>query len=258
MPTKFEEFIDTTNLKYYAVRLKDTRYLCFAYDKEKIDLSIKNSGLILSQIKNVYFSQLELLDLFDTNPLSCLKIDTISLGCVDDKLIQIPHSLAQSDTPLVNIDDISLSNHTISLNYDSKFIEGKTAYILSIIVVLFSLIVFSKVINSNMMLKDIDPRIEQLKILSKMPSTAIQTKSIIQKLTKISDKQINIRILTKYIFDIKKRLKGTLVEYSLKNNKVVLKVKNIKAKKLTKYLEKRYSLDSAVVKDGIVTIGFKI
>ena len=258
MPNQFEEFIDIKDLKFYTKKIENNKFLCFAYNESKILNSVKNSGLNLSQINNINFAQIELEQFFQTSQQSCIKIDGVCLSNIDNKLVQIPLMLKVDINNDIDISNFKISKESISLSHDNKYMDGKTAYTYSIIFILFALLSFTKVISNNQVINSIDTKIQNIKDNSNMPQTTLQTNSIIQKLTKVSKKQIKIRKLFKYLFEINKALNGTIVSMNFKNDNIILKVKNIKAKKLTNYLEKRYTLDSAVVKDKIITIGFRI
>ena len=258
LPNQFEEFIDIKDLKFYAKRIEKNKFLCFAYNESKILNSIDNSGLTLGQINNINFAQIELESFFQNSNESCIKIDGVCLSYIDNKLVQIPLMLKVDINNDIDISEVKLSSNSISLNYENKYIDGKTSYIYSVIFVLFALLSFIKLFSNNQVINDIDNKILNIQSNSSMPSTSIQTKSIIKKLKKVSNKQLELRELFKYIFNINKMTKGTILSFDFKNDIIILKVKDVKAKKLTKYLEKKYTLDSATVKDKIVTIGFKL
>lgn len=258
LPNQFEEFIDIKGLKFYAKKIEKNKFLCFAYDESKILDAIKNAGLTLGQINSVNFAQIELESFFKSASESCMKIDGVCLSFIDNKLVQVPLMLKVDIDNDIDISQFKISNHSISLNYSNKYIDTKTTYIYSVIIMLFALLSFTKVLSNNQSINSIDNKIYDMKNNSNMPSTSIQTKSIIKKLKKVSKKQLENRELFQYLFNIKKTTKGTIVSIDFKNNNIILKVKDTNAKKLTNYLEKRYTLESATVKDKIITIGFKL
>ena len=224
----------------------------------KIIEAIKNANISNSQINNIYFGQIEFEQLANTNTQSCIKIDNICLSYIDDLLAQIPAALKTNIDNSTNIDNIKLSMDKIYISSSSKYIDTKTSYILSAILVLFSVFTFAKVINNKQITSEIPNKIESLQQHNNMPSTILQTKSIIKKLQKISNHQSKIRELFEYVLSFKKIVGGTMVSMNFKNDDFILKFKDIKAQKLTNYLEKKYALKSAVVKDGIITIGLKL
>jgi len=256
-PGLFEEFIDITELKFYVKKISDNKYLSFAYNELKILNAIKNSGISIGQISNIYFGQIELQNMIQTDEQVCMKIDNVCLSFINNILVQIPASLKVEISNNTNIQHLELSKDKIYINSGSKYMDTKTTYLLSLLFILFSLFTFSKVIHNNNTSTVVPKKIEKIKQQLNMPATLVQTKSIISKIKKTVKKQSNIREIFDYLFNVKKSIGGTMIEVDFKNNNFIIKFKDIDAKKLTAYLEKKYSLSSAVVKNGIVTIGLK-
>ncbi len=258
MPSLFEDFIDITNYKFYTKKLSENRYLSFAYDEAKIIKAIKQSNLSLNQVNNIYFGQIELKTLLDDEKQSCMKVDNICLSYIDEMLTQIPIMLKVNINNELDIQNLKLSSHKIYINAGSKYIDTKSTYTLAAIFMIFSLFVFSKVINNNILISKIPEKISVIQEKANMPATMIQTKSIITKLEKTALKQTKVREIFEYLLKSKATVGGTIVSLDFKNEQFVLKYKEVDEKRLTSYLEKKYQLTSAVVKDGIFTIGLKI
>lgn len=258
LPSLFEEFMDIENYKFYTKKLLDNKYLCFAYDESKIIEAIKKTNLTIGQVSDIYFAQIEFESVLDNNSQSCMKVDNICLSYIDNILAQIPIMLKVEINNSIDIKNIKLSKDKIYINSGSKYIDKKSSYMLSFVFILFSIFTFSKIISNNQIIQNIPNQIDTLRDKHNTPQTLIQTKSIIAKLEKRYNSQIKIRELFEYIFMIKKNLGGTLISIDFKENSLVLKCKDIDKKRLSKYLQKRYKLNSTVVKDKVVTIGLKI
>jgi hypothetical protein len=258
LPSLFEEFMDITNKKYYVKKLEDNKYLCFAYDEQKILDSIKNSNLSLSLVHSISFAQIELESIVETTAQVCLKVDGVCLGFSNGILVQVPIQMQVSTSGDIDISTIPLSKDNISLSQSSKYITEKNSYLLSSIIVLFSLLLFTKVIINNSIISSVPIQIDAIKEKYNMPASTLVANSIMKKLNKISNKQKLLREAYKYIFDFKSKYGGTMISSEYKNGSFTIKFKDIKAKKLVDYLEKKYTLSSAVVKDNIVTVGFNI
>lgn len=252
----FEEYIDVNDLRYFVKKIKEDTYLSFAYDEQKIVNLIKKSGLILSQINNIYFAQIEFEHLFDNEEL--LKIDGINLSISDSLIVKVPDSIPLENVKEINIESIICSKYKIPLNFSSKYLDTKTSYTLSAILILFALFNFIKAGDFYMQNKKMNKQIEQLKEEANLPLTMIQTKSILSKLRKTQFEQKNLRDVIHFIFQFKNKINGNLISIELKENSFELKFKNTDPKKITDYFEKKYTLTSAIVKDGILTIGLKI
>ena len=239
LPSLFEEFIDVTDKKFYVKKLEDKRYLCFAYDEQNIISGIKNANLSLSQINSIHFAQIELESIVDTSVQVCMKVSGVCLGFSNNILVQVPLQLQVNTNNDIDISSMKLSKYTISVSQSSKYITEKNSYLLSGIVVLFSLMLFIKVFINNNIVSSVPMQIDNIKQKYNMPSSTIQANSIMKKLNKISDKQIILREAYKYIFNFKSKYGGTMISCNYKNKSFIIKFKNIKAKVLVDYLEKK-------------------
>ena len=258
LPSLFEEFIDIEGKDFYVKKLADQKYICFAYDEHKIIDGIKSANLSLSQVNSIHFAQIELESIVSSTALTCMKIDNICLGFSDGILVQVPIQLQVNTTNNIDISSIKLSKHFIQVRESSKYITAKNSYLLSTIMILFTVMIFAKILINNQIISSIPNEIESLKQEHSMPSSTIATNSIMKKLKKTSQEQIKLREVYKYIFDFKSKYGGDMISCNYKNKTFLIKFKNIKAKKLVDYLEKRHVLSSAVVKEEIVTIGLSI
>ena len=139
LPTLFEEFIDISDKKFYVKKVenKENMYLCFAYDEEKIIESIKKSNLRLSQISTIHFAQIEFQSLISPTVSTCMKLDNICLGYMNDTLVQVPIQLRAKTDNDIDLDKLKLSNHTIQVSRHSKYITSKNSYILYLFLIDF-------------------------------------------------------------------------------------------------------------------------
>ena len=258
LPSLFEDFIDVDGKKFYAKKLEDKKYLCFAYDELKIIDAIKKANLKLSKVKGIYFAQIEFASIMSNTAQSCLKIDGVCLGFNNSILVQVPIQLQVSNANDIDISFIPLSKDKISVNNSSKYLDAKLGYTLSILFVLFAILNFAKVSISAYHLSDSEAKIEEIKQKYNMPQSSYQTKSIVKKLKRVESRQIRLRKLLAYIFEAKRKNRATLVSLKYNNKLLEIKFKGVKAKTIVDYLEKKYSLKSAVVKDKIVDIKVEI
>ncbi|MEA3314817.1 MAG: hypothetical protein U9Q30_03025 [Campylobacterota bacterium] len=254
----FEDFIDIEEQSFYVKKLEDNKYLSFAYNDNKIIEAIKESNLTLSQVKNIYFAQIEFLSFYD-EVNTHLKVDNINLSFIDNILVQIPSRLKINDNiSSLNIQNINLSKDNIYINASSKYLDSKSAYKLSIIFLLLSIFTFGKYFSNQEIIDKIPTQIENLKENSKMLSTSLQTNAVIKKLEKISLKQKGIREIFKYILLYKDNSKSVITSMEYLNNTINLEYDNVSAPKLKVYLEKRYQLKKIVKKGSKVIVGIKI
>ncbi|MEA3513310.1 MAG: hypothetical protein U9R37_06885 [Campylobacterota bacterium] len=258
MPNLFEEFVDTTGLKYYVKNISEGVYLGFAYDESKIIDGIKNSNLTMGQIRNIYFGQIELESLVKTEEQTCMKIDNICLGYANDILVQIPLMLNVQTSNDIDISDIKLSNDKIYVNSASKYIDTKLIYKISTIVFLFSVVIFTQLLINKQTLNNIPNKIENIKTKSNMPSTMIQTKSIVKKLKKTVLNQTVLRDAFKEIIDISSKNKAKLTSIKYKEKKITFKIENLSIDKIRQLIGNKYAIKNIKTKDSVVITEIKL
>ncbi len=210
--TFFEDFLDIEDYKFYAIKLEDDKYLCFAYLESLISKTVKDSNLKLKQISNIYFAQNEFID------YSAFQVDSKYFIYQDNILLKVPKELlGDIQTSDFDMDKISLSKHKIFINKSNKYIDNKSIYTLSIVFLLISFINFSKTNVINSMVNQISEIQENMKQEYKMLPTMMQTKSVIKTLEKKQYKQTKLRdILQKDFRNKSKKIK----KVSFKNNKI--------------------------------------
>lgn len=258
MPNMFEDFIDIEDQSFYVKKLEDNKYLSFAYNDSKIVEAIKRSNLNLSQVQNIYFAQIEFLNLKEEISNS-FRVDNINLAFIDDILIQIPSKLQMNkDSSNFNIQNLELSKDNIYINASSKYLDSKSAYKLSAILLLLSLFTFGKYISNQQFISQIPNKIDNLKQNSKMLATSLQTNAVIKKLEKISSKQKEIREVLNYILLYKGNSKSVISSIEYVNNVVNLEYDNVSATKIKTYLEKKYQLKKIIQKGNKVIVGIKV
>jgi len=258
LPNMFEDFIDIEDQSFYVKKLEDNKYLSFAYNDSKIVEAIKRSNLNLSQVQNIYFAQIEFLNLKEEISNS-FRVDNINLAFIDDILIQIPSKLQMNkDSSNFNIQNLELSKDNIYINASSKYLDSKSAYKLSAILLLLSLFTFGKYISNQQFISQIPNKIDNLKQNSKMLATSLQTNAVIKKLEKISSKQKEIREVLNYILLYKGNSKSVISSIEYVNNVVNLEYDNVSATKIKTYLEKKYQLKKIIQKGNKVIVGIKV
>ncbi len=218
--TFFEDFIDVENYKYYIKKQEDNKYLCFAYDESQIIDLIKSAGLNLSQVGNIHFAQNEFKS-FPENEFvseSSFKIDDSYYIYQDNILIKVPSSfISPLEVQTIDLELVSLSKYKISINYNSKYIDLKSIYILSVVFIFISAINFGKLYVSSNSINDITNEQAKIKEEYKMMPTIMQTKSVLKTFEKTEKQQLNLRKELVKVFNSKKK---NITKVSVKNYKV--------------------------------------
>lgn len=235
LPNMFEEFFDIDGYKFYLEKLEDGKYLSFAYSEEKIKQAIKDSGLSLKQVSDIYFAQYELQD------KNSFCIDGVNYIYQDNILVKIPQNFSLNEEfESVDIDSLKLSKHSFYINQSSKYIDNKSAYILSGLLVLFALVVFSRVYVLNDKSSSYPQQIETIKTQYKLMPTLFQTNSMLKQYKSVSKKYDKTREAIEYSINFKRSFNAVLEKVELKNNQVVVVYQDVQYSKVKNYINKKY------------------
>jgi len=259
VPNLFEEYFDISGYKFYVQKIQNTKYLCFAYDEELILDSLKNANIDNKKVSNIYFAQNELQSFFTNELTSPINIDEKYFIYQDNILINIPTSLASNiEKRVVTLDKIEFSKFKISINKSSKYISTSSSYILSTIFILFSILVFIKSYDISNASLAYESKIQSLKKEYKLPSSMIQTKSILKQYSKVQTKYNKTRDAFAYFINFKSNCTGTLKSCKLNNGLVTIVY--LKANKLCikKYISKKYKIQNIKEKNNTLIIEVKI
>lgn len=250
-PTLFDGVIPDGEYSYKAIKDEDGSFLFFAYDEKLIAEKLKELQIKDYLIKNIYFAQTEIKDL--NKPL---------LITPNYALIQKDGIIARIDAKFVSnpISEIDLSKHTKnsvkisrynSYIFDTKTIE-KTYIAIILLIVAYTVSYHLKSLELN----KLNQKKDAIFAKYKLPPMSIQRDAIKKGLEKTLKDQIAFRENLSYLFSIPLLENEYIV--SIKASKefsIAIKLAEEKrAEVIKEYLEKRFSLKSAKVKDGIISI----
>jgi len=257
VPDFFEEFFDIKNYKFKVIKIDKHKYLCFAYDENDIVQKIKDSSLEFKNIINIYFAQNELISRFKNELFYNINNKTYALK--DGIIIKIPDALATNvQKKDFFFDNITFSNHKVYINQSSKYIDIKTAYILSTIFILFSLITFSKSIYINNRASSYENKIEKLKKQYSLPLSKIQTKSIMNEFKASKNNYFKVLKSMQYILKYKDQINTKLISINYSNLNLMIKFENKNENNIKKYIQKKYKIISSNKSKDILSIRVKI
>jgi hypothetical protein len=257
LPSFFDDYFDVSDYKYFAIKLDKSKYLSFAYNENDIVQIIKNSGLEFKNIVNIYFAQNELINIFENDLF--YEIEENIYCKQDDILVLLPANIAKTvSSKELKMDNINLSKHKIYINQSSRYIDVKTAYTLSSILIIFSLINFTKTISINQNIISIDNNTKFLKNKYNLPNSMIQTKSILKEYETIKIRYDKVRTSLDYILKYKKVANAKLKDIEYKSNEIVLKCENKYKDKIEKYLTVKYKILSSDIYNNNLEIRIEI
>ncbi|QKJ23865.1 hypothetical protein [Poseidonibacter lekithochrous] len=252
LPTLFEDILENINdLSYQVLKLEDDKYLCFAYENKRIFEEIKKSGISLSSVNSIYFAQNECKEYpqFIVNDKSFLYTE-------DGILVKVPNTLLSSP---INLDEkyeeLNLSSNKVDIKLYNNVLSSKQIYSLVAVFIILAFVNFYKMFDYKNETLLMEEKIEKLRVTSKLPSSMIQTDSIIKKYKKIVSKEKIKREAIEYILRNKS---FKLKRFSLEKDVLNLSFINTDKRKAEKFISKKYKILSSKVSSLNLNIKVKL
>lgn len=252
LPTLFEDILtNVSELSYQVVKLEENKYLCFAYVNKTIYEAIKKSGIALSLVENVYFAQNE-----------CVKFKEFTFDnksfiySPDNILIKVPKVMLSNPIDLnENINQIELSSHKIDIKLYNNVLSSKQIYSILAIILCMCIINIYKVFDYKTQSSKLDNQIEIEKKKSNLPSSMLQTNSILSKYKSIENEDIKKRDFLEYLlsnktFKINKIYLNKDMFFITFNSSDKLRLEN--------YISKKYKIISSKVKALDIEVQVKL
>ena len=234
LPTLFEDIIeDISNLSYQVIKLEENQFLCFAYNNKKIYDAIKKSNIPTSLINSIYFAQNECKS-FHTFEVDEQKYMYTSEGI----LVKVPYSLLPDVLSLNKvINSIKLSSNKLQIKLYSDVLNSKFYYSFFIIFTLLILMNTIKYFSYTNEIEKIEENLEKIKKEYKLPTSMIQTNSILKKYNQTISKENKKREAISYIFS---NTKFDLKSLDIQNNKIDLEYLSVNKNEVEIFLKKRF------------------
>ena len=242
LPTLFEDILtNVSELSFQVVKLEENKYLCFAYINKTIYEAIKKSGISLSLVDSIYFAQNE-----------CKKFKEFTfenksfIYSPDDILIKVPNNILSNPISLnENINKVELSSHKVDIKLYNNVLSSKQIYSILAIILCICIINIYKLFDYKTQISKIDNQIEIEKKQSNLPSSMLQTNSILKKYKSIVNKEIKKREFLEYLLSNKL---FKINKINLNKDIVFITFNNTDKTRLEKYISKRYKIISSKVK----------
>lgn len=252
LPTLFEDILeDVSELSYQVIKLEDDKYLCFAYENKRIFEEIKKSGLSLSSVNSIYFAQNE------CKSYPQFIVDNKSFLYTEDGiLVKVPNGLLSEAVNLnEKYEDLELSSNKVDIKLYNNVLSSKQIYSLVAILLILASINFYKVFDYKNESSLMEEKIEKLRVNSKLPSSMIQTNSIIKKYKNIVSKEKTKREAIEYILGNKS---FKLKKFTLEKDVLNLSFINTDKKKAERFISKKYKILSSRVSSLNLNIKVKL
>lgn len=194
----------------YSVYKEDEAFYIFAYeDKVILDLLI-TKGITPNHISSIHFAQSE-LDKMD----GAMKINERQSIYVKDSIVTLVPCCWIEEKGTLNLKNIKLSNHTISLQQFGHIVDGTSLKKIAAVIVIFIVLILSELFIVKSDIKKVQTQIKELAIDHKLKPTMLQNKAILKKYKSIHETQ------TKFREEMSKALKQKNIKAITYKNKIL-------------------------------------
>jgi len=187
LPSLFEDILPQGNYSYSAYKSDDDFYI-FAYEDKIILDTLAKQGLNVVSVAKVYFAQSELGNITQSKRVS----KNESLFVKDSLLTMVPSAWVESSQNL-DLQDITLSKNSITLQQFGHIVDNKSLYKIAAIMLIISLLLLSEYIITSKKVDEILQAKEGLFSKYKLKSTMFQNEAMFKKYNFIHTKQMNLR-----------------------------------------------------------------
>jgi len=252
LPTLFEDIVeDITTLTYQVIKLEENQFLCFAYNNKKIYEAVKKIHIPTSQINAFYFAQNECKE-FNSFEVDGLKYMYTNEGI----LVKVPNTLLPDAISLEKvINKIKPTSHKLQIKLYSDVISSKFYYVLFAISAVLILINFIKYFDYSNQISKLEEKELKVKQLNKLPSSMLQTSSILKKYDSKILKETKKREAIYYIFS---NSKFDLKSLDIENDEIVLEYLSSNKNDVERFLRKKFKSISSVQKAFNLKVRIKL
>jgi len=243
LPSLFEDILPEGSYSYSAYKSNDEFYI-FAYEDKVILDTLTKQGVNVALVANVYFAQSELGDISQSKIVT----QDESLYLKDGLLTMVPRSWVDSSETL-NLKDIELSKHSITLQQFGHIVDNKSLYKIAAVVLVISLLILSEYIITSQKVSDIQDAKEKLFAKYKLKSTMFQNEAMFKKYNFIHKKQVNLRETVAIILGLKLNTDEKISILELKNARLNVVFSGV-SKGQEQYIKKALKLKGLSFKDS--------
>ena len=252
LPSIFEDILPEGKYNYSVYKGNtNSEFLIFAYEDKKILDTINKQNIPISNIASIHFAQSELSYL----PKAVKINENESIYVKDEIVVIVPNIWGGND--YLDLNQITLSKHKISLEQFSHIVDTKSLYKIFAVLSIFIILIFSELYITNKKVQNIQKQKDTLFSKYSLKPTMIQNKTILKRYKIIHEKQIKLREIISYILtlSLKKDEKMTLL--SVKNNGIYVNFSGIKDKNfahITSSLKSKNIKFTSSYKDKILVL----
>lgn len=211
LPSLFEDTLPDGDYSYSVYKSGD-EFFIFAYEDKLILDTLSQSGILFSNVKNVYFAQSELQDI-----KGALKINESQSIEVEHGIVILVPCCWMEESGELNLSDVTLSDHSVSLQQYSHIIDNSSLYKICAILLVLSFLIFSEYFITLKKTEHVLELKEELYEKYKLKSTTLQNVSMLKKYRDVHSRQIKIREYMSYILSLNLKNGEKLSKLSVKN-----------------------------------------
>lgn len=249
VPSLFEDYLPLNNYTYQVKKIKDNKFLCFAFSNDEVFEAIKNLGVSLNLVESIYFAQNE----FTSYESFSINLNTYVYS--NDILVKVPANIVINDCVNLdkNLNSLKLSRDKVNLKLYKNVLPKKLFFVFLFSLIFLSIVNLSKNIVYSNEIQNNEAQILLLKKEYKLPNTIIQTKSIIKNYDKKIKINIKYRELIKYLIQYKRiSQKVIFQEININKKSFILYVKNVDIIKFKNHINKKYKKATSSINANIL------
>lgn len=251
--TLFEDILPSGDFEYHVISSNENKFLCFAYENSEILDAIKNSNLANSQINAVYFAQTEMkkYDSFFIQENAFIYNDNI--------LVKIPKAFVNDGVVLSETLDIKSTSNKIDIKFYNSTLNQKSLTLLSFLLLLIITVNLFKYFSYSNDIDTLEKTKDSIKQQNSLPSSMIQTKSILKSVNSKVSKQIKLREALFYVMNFKKvSNQGKLSNIEYVGKALKLEFVGVNNQRVKNYIAKKYKITRNRTKGNISIFEVKI
>ena len=246
VPNLFDEYFDTTGYSFYLIRIEKHSYLAFAYNEQMLIRRLQKANIPLKKIKNIYFAHNELLSYIkDENrddPSVLFSYNNEYYAYHDTLLVKIPSNFIDTSSHLVVVDPstIPLSNHSFHLNSYQKFKTNQPMLYGTIFLFLFGFLFLIQGIIHYKASFDFPQKIVSIQSQHNLPSTLIETRSLLDGFKKTQNNLENYQNAIQYLLSIDTSSLVMIESLVIDHSTIEVIYKRESIEQVTQYIKAKY------------------
>lgn len=234
LPILFEEILPHNDFEYTCYKISDNLFISFAFNNSEIVKAIINSGLNLSQVKNIYLAQGQMQE------YKSFKIEDNYYQYFKKLLVKLPYKLDGDYKEISSELKIESKKYKINTQLYSDLINKK--YLETVYLLIFMLCFLSvfKYFQYDKQIENNEKYISEVKSQYDLPQSNIRFKSIKDNLKFKYESSENLKEKLEYLISFSNISESINIKsIDLSKNKILISYENIDDYILEEYLKEK-------------------